>query len=60
MSNDQTTAAGSGDEPNEEAGVARDILEALNAEDVVDSPGRPQPIEPHESLPGDADVPPPL
>jgi hypothetical protein len=45
--------------PNEDAGVARDILEALNVEGVVDEPGRPSPMNPQESLPSDADVPPP-
>ena len=45
--------------PNEEAGVARDVLATFNAEGVVDEPGRPTPQNPEESLPTDADIPPP-
>jgi len=58
MSNDQTSGAASG-EPNEEAGVARDVLATFNAEGVVDEPGRPQPNDPEESLPSEADLPQP-
>jgi hypothetical protein len=45
--------------PNKDAGAARDVLAAFNAEGVVDEPGRPAPNDPEESLPGDADIPPP-
>jgi hypothetical protein len=45
--------------PNEDAGVARDVLATFNAEGVVDEPGRPAPHDPEESLPGDADIPAP-
>ena len=45
--------------PNEDAGAARDVLATFNAEGVVDEPGRPRPLDPEESLPTDADIPPP-
>lgn len=47
------------DTPNEDAGTARDVLAAFNAEGVVDDPGRPTPLNPEESLPSDAEIPPP-
>ena len=59
MSNDQSSTASPADEPNEEAGIARDVLSVFNAEGVVDDPGRPQPNDPEESLPSDADLPQP-
>ena len=54
-----TQGTGSTSTPNEDAGVARDVLDALNVKGVVDEPGRPAEMNPQESLPTDADVPPP-
>ena len=46
-------------EPNDDADVASDVLSVFNAEEAIEEPGRPRKLDPGESLPADADVPPP-
>jgi hypothetical protein len=64
MTDKSASARGADDQdsqepPNKEAGIARDVLATFHAEGVVDEPGRPAPLDPEESLPSDADIPPP-
>lgn len=59
MSNQVPTPEPDDQPPNEEAGAIRDVLAVFNAEGVVDEPGRPSANDPGETIPADADVPPP-
>jgi hypothetical protein len=54
MSNDEPLT-----ERDQDAETARDVLSVFNAEEAIEEPGRPRDLDPGESLPADADVPPP-
>lgn len=47
------------DRTDDDVETARDVLSVFNADSTIDDPGRPRDLDPGESLPTDADVPPP-